>query len=112
MPQGLACNEPVGPVTPSCEQEVEVPNPQGFHMRPAQKVLSLANQFQAEIAIRKDNRSFNAKNILSLLQLVAHQSSKLTIHASGEDAEAAVRALADLIRRGFDEMPEGAAPTT
>lgn len=88
------------------ELEIEVQNPQGFHMRPAQKVLSLANQFQAEITIWKDDRSFNAKNILGLLQLVAHQGSRLTIRASGEDAEAAVRALADLVQRGFDEMPD------
>jgi phosphotransferase system HPr (HPr) family protein len=93
-------------VTPLFEIETQIPNPQGFHLRPAQRVWTLANQFQAKITIGKDGRTYDAKDLLGLLQLVAHEGAKLTIRASGEDAEKAVRALVDLVERGFDEMPE------
>ncbi len=47
--------------------------------------------------------SVNGKSIMGVLMLAAARGSRLTITATGEDAEEAVAALADLVRRGFDE---------
>jgi len=99
------CDEPV---SPSVEQDVEVPNPQGFHVRPAQMVTATAGQFGSEITIRLgDGEPVNAKHMMQVLMLAAPQGSRLRIRASGADAAEAVAALVDLVARGFDEM-EGA----
>ena len=93
------------PVTQWCERQVEVPNPQGLHARPAHLIVEVASQFKADITIRRDDdKDVNAKSTIQLLTLVAEQGSLLTIRAQGEDAPQAIDALADLVRRGFDEM--------
>lgn len=83
---------------------VTVINPQGFHARPAHEFVKLAGQFQAEVKIVKDNERINGKSILDLLTLGAGNGTKLSLQATGEDAEAAVAALASLIESGFGEM--------
>jgi phosphotransferase system HPr (HPr) family protein len=83
---------------------VIVVNPQGFHARPAHEFVKLASQFQAEVKIVKDNERINGKSILDLLTLGAGNGTKLSLLATGADAEAAVAALAGLIEHGFGEM--------
>jgi len=90
-------------------REIIVVNPQGFHARPAHLFMKLAGEFQAEVRIRKGNHAINGKSILDLLTLGAGNGTKLTLEAIGNDAQAAVDALAQLVESGFGEM-EGAAP--
>jgi phosphotransferase system HPr (HPr) family protein len=96
---------------------VEVPNPKGIHLRPTQMILETAGRFQSEITIQVRDKTISTKEapFLKLLQELAaaevYQGTKLRIQASGEDAEAAVDALVDLVKRGFDEMDEAPAST-
>ncbi len=87
--------------SPSFERTVTVVNPQGLHARPADLFVRLAKQFDADIEIIKDNRRVDGNSILSILTLAAEQGTRLTIRASGRNAEEALEALADLIERGF-----------
>jgi len=86
------------------EQEVEVPNPQGLHARPATLISKVANGFRSQVAIRRNDKDVNAKSTLNVLTLVAEQGARLRVRASGEDAQEAVEAVVALVRRGFDEM--------
>lgn len=86
------------------EQEVEVPNPQGIHARPATLVAKTAAGFRSQVVLRRDNKDINAKSTLAVLTLVAERGSRLRVRACGEDAQEAVEAVAALVRRGFDEM--------
>ncbi|MEX2027445.1 MAG: HPr family phosphocarrier protein [Pirellulaceae bacterium] len=90
-------------------REIIVVNPQGFHARPAHLFMKLAGEFQAEVRILKGNHAINGKSILDLLTLGAGNGTKLTLEAIGNDAQAAVDALAQLVQSGFGEM-EGALP--
>jgi phosphocarrier protein len=45
----------------------------------------------------------DGKSILGLLLLAAARGSELTIIAHGEDEQAALQALVDLIGRGFED---------
>ena len=88
---------------------MEVPNPEGFHVRPVDMLTKLAAGFDSEITIRFGEKGpVNARNMVQVLSLGAPQGSCLTIRASGADAAEAVAALVDLVARGFDEM-DGAA---
>lgn len=85
------------------ERSVEVINSQGFHARPAAEFVKLASRFSSLIHVEKDGLEVNAKSIMGVLMLAAEQGSTLTVRASGEDALAALDALADLVGRGFEE---------
>ena len=49
------------------------------------------------------NAAETSHNPFLPLMLAAEQGSTLKLSAVGEDAEAAVEALADLVKRGFEE---------
>lgn len=78
-------------------------NRAGMHARPAADFVKLAGGFAANVTIEKDGLEVNGKSIMGVLMLAAEQGSTLKLTASGEDAEAAVEALADLVKRGFEE---------
>lgn len=94
---------------PVASREVILVNPQGFHARPAHLFMKLAGEFEAEVRILKGNETINGKSILDLLTLGAGNGTKLTLHAVGNDAQAAVEALARLVESGFGEMENGPA---
>ena len=85
------------------EREVTVPNRLGLHARAAAKFVHLASQFRSRILLCRDADSVDGKSILGLLTLAAAQGTSLRIVARGEDSEAAVRALSDLIDNRFGE---------
>ena len=76
----------------------------GMHARPAAEFVKLAGRFDAKITVMKDGLSVNGKSIMGVLMLAAEQGSRLKLSASGDDAEDAIDALADLVGRGFQEL--------
>jgi len=86
------------------ERQVEIVNRAGMHARPAAEFVKLAGGFAADITVEKDGLEVNGKSIMGVLMLAAEQGSCLRLAAAGEDADAAVDALADLVGRGFEEV--------
>jgi len=82
---------------------VVVANPQGLHARPADLVAKTANRFAASVFIIKGNERVDAKSILNILMLAATEGTELSIETEGEDAEAALEALASMISQKFAE---------
>ena len=80
-------------------------NPQGVHARPSAQLVRTAAVFESEIqVINLDNGAeANAKYLLDVMTLVATCGCELEFVASGEDAAAAVAALAALVDSGFGE---------
>jgi phosphotransferase system HPr (HPr) family protein len=79
------------------EREVTVVPEAGLHARPAAKFVKTAKGYSSDIVVIKDGTEVNAKSSLRLMTLGAKHGDKITIRANGEDEEAAVEALADLI---------------
>ncbi len=75
----------------------------GLHARPAALFVQTAKKYKSDIVVFKDEREANAKSILSILALGASQGAVITIRATGEDEEAAMRALRDLVDSNFGE---------
>lgn len=76
----------------------------GIHARPAAMFVRIASRFQSEIVVEKDGERINGKSIMGLMMLAAGPGSRLRLHANGDDADDAVRALEELILvRKFDE---------
>ncbi len=82
---------------------VEVPNRLGLHARAAAKLVHVANCYEAEIQVSKDEQVADAKSIMGVLLLCGQRGARLTIRAIGADAEAALEALCDLVTSGFGE---------
>jgi phosphocarrier protein len=83
--------------------EVEVCNQRGLHARAAAKVVRLADTFDAVVMVCKDEAQVTATSILGLMMLGASVGSTLRLSAKGPQAEVALKAIASLIQRGFDE---------
>ncbi|MGC9399716.1 MAG: HPr family phosphocarrier protein [Anaerolineae bacterium] len=85
------------------EITLTVNHPAGLHARPASLFVQTASRFPCDIHVKHGEREANAKSILSVLTLGANQGAQVTIHAEGDDAEAALEALKTLIANNFGE---------
>ena len=85
------------------ERSVQVVNEAGIHARPAAEIVKTAARFKAEIMIVKDDLDVNAKSIMGVMMLAAECGSTVTLKAEGDDAQAAIDALAGVIAGGFGE---------
>ena len=90
----------------TASRDVLVANEKGFHIRPAHLLMKMASGFQAQVTIIKDNQVVDGKSMMDLLTLVAQNGTTLTLRARGDDAQAAVDALAQLVEGGFGETAE------
>lgn len=105
--------QPTGPRAASTATEaavarrtVEILNPYGFHLRPAEKFVGVAHRFQSEIRVSFRGKESNGKSILDLMTLAAECGTRLEVEARGPDAEAAVAALAELAAARFGQVDE------
>ena len=75
----------------------------GLHARPASAFVQTAAKFSSDIEVTHGEKTVNAKSILAVLTLGAHQGAELVISAEGADAEAALIALEELVVNNFGE---------
>jgi phosphocarrier protein len=81
----------------------EIINKLGLHARAATKLVQTASRFDAEVELQKDGHVANGKSVMGVLLLCGHQGSRVTVSARGPDADAAVKAIGDLIAERFGE---------
>jgi phosphocarrier protein len=84
-------------------RELTIINKSGIHARPAAMFVKVANRFGSDIFVEKDGEKINGKSIMGLMMLAAGPGSKVTLHAKGADADAAIAELEQLVQRKFDE---------
>ena len=84
-------------------KELVIMNDLGLHARPAAQFAKTSSTFQCEIWVEKDDERVNGKSIMGLMLLAAGCGSRLLVSAEGEDAEAALCALQNLVVRKFGE---------
>ena len=79
------------------EREVRIENRNGLHARPAAEIVKAASKFRSEVTIRRDDMEVNGKSIMGVMMLAAEYGTTLWLRANGDDAEAAVEAIAALV---------------
>lgn len=82
---------------------VTIRNKLGLHARAATKLAKLSHQFQATVKIVQGDQQVDASSVMCLLLLASGQGREIDVVAEGEDAAAAVDAIANLIESRFDE---------
>jgi len=85
------------------EKTVTLTNKKGLHARAATRVVQVSQQYQAKAELSNGDKSANTRNIMQLLMLAAPCGTQLNLRAEGEDEEAALAALDELIQARFDE---------
>ena len=85
------------------ERIAQIVNKLGIHARPAAEIVKTAARFRSDITIIRDDLEVNGKSIMGVMMLAAECGSSIILRAEGEDAEAALDALAALIANGFGE---------
>jgi phosphocarrier protein FPr len=78
-------------------------NPDGLHARPSAVLSSKAKQFSSTIKLIKDDKTANAKSVVSIMGLSIKQHENIIISAEGVDASDAVATLVPLIQAGLGE---------
>ncbi len=86
-----------------CRESFEIVNELGLHARAATKLVQLATRFHSEVELEKDGQRANAKSVMGVLLLCGAKGTRVTVHAAGEDASAAVDAIGKLIASRFGE---------
>ena len=80
-----------------------VKNKLGLHARAAAVFVRVSSKYESDIKLIKDSYEVNGKSILGVLSLAATKGSEIEVTANGEDAEAAIDGIEELIESGFGE---------
>ena len=79
------------------KKELVVQNKTGLHARPAAMFVQVANKYESDITIIKEEQEVNGKSIMGILMLAAEKGAKIIIVADGDDAEKAVEELSEIL---------------
>lgn len=97
------------PTRPAEELSLVVRNRLGLHARPAALFVSTANRFEANILVKKGDKSATAKSINQVATLGVRQGDEILVTAVGVDATAALTAIKSLADNNFGESEEDIA---
>ena len=77
---------------------VQVIDPVGLHARPATVAVNAASKFKSEVTVSYNGRPVNMKSIMGVMSLGIPTQSQIEISANGEDEDAAIAAIEEVLR--------------
>jgi phosphocarrier protein len=84
-------------------REVLIDNIRGLHARASAKFVNLAAGLDADVEVEKDGNRVTGTSIMGLMMLGAAKGDTIVIHASGTDAEGALKQVVELVEGRFGE---------
>jgi len=84
-------------------KRLEIKNRLGLHARASALLVQTVNQFSCDVKIGKDDQVVNARSIIGVLTLGAAKGTKIRVEAKGDDAQAALIAIEQLVEDKFGE---------
>lgn len=87
----------------SFSKTVTIVNQLGLHARAATKLAQLCQKFDAQIELQQEGRTADASSVLALLMLASSKGKNVEVVTHGNEAEAALSSVVELIESGFDE---------
>ncbi len=82
---------------------IKIINKLGLHARASAKLTQIANQFESDIWLEKNDKKVNAKSIMGVMMLAASQGTNITITTEGPDEKEALNSIVALINDFFGE---------
>jgi multiphosphoryl transfer protein len=87
------------PRSPALTRDATIADPHGLHLRPAAAFVKLAAQFNADVTLRFGARVARGDSLMALMALGTVGGVRVTIEATGKDAQAAAETLANLLEQ-------------
>ena len=84
-------------------KKLKLINNLGLHARAAAKLVNCASHYGCKIEIKHHARRVNAKSILGIMTLGAAKGAELEISLEGEEEQAALHAIEELVNNRFGE---------
>src|SRR5450432_2272316 len=84
-------------------REMPIVNRKGLHARATARFVQCVDQFDAEIKVTRCGETVGGDSIMGILTLGAAMGSTITVSATGNQAKAALTALAALVANRFGE---------
>lgn len=81
------------------ERQFKIIDDTGIHACPATLLVQKASQFKSEISLEYKNKKVNLKSIMGVMSLGISKNAEIKIAAEGNDEEAALNALDDLLKK-------------
>ncbi|MGE7370489.1 HPr family phosphocarrier protein [Neorhizobium sp. NPDC001467] len=78
-------------------------NKRGLHARASAKFVQTVEGFNAQVSVSKDGMTVGGTSIMGLMMLAASPGCSISVTSSGEDAQAVLDALDQLIANKFGE---------
>lgn len=85
------------------KQKIKIINPTGLHLRPAGVLCKTAIKHPCSITFQFENSTANAKSVLSVLGACVKCGDEIELMCSGEDEQAALEDLVQIIENGLGE---------
>ncbi|ETR78223.1 HPr kinase [Afipia sp. P52-10] len=104
MIDGIGGSEPVNnPSGGTVVREIPITNKRGLHARASAKFVQMAERFNADITVTRNNETVGGSSIMGLMMLAAGPGTSVIVSATGPQAREAVEALTALITDKFGE---------
>jgi phosphocarrier protein len=84
-------------------REIPIVNRKGLHARATAKFVQCVDRFDAEIKVTRCGETVGGDSIMGILTLGAGMGTTITVSAVGDQAEAALDAIAALVASRFGE---------
>lgn len=99
---------------------ITLTNRDGLHARPAARLVAALTPYRARLILTCGDKQADGKSLNQLALLQARHGDRLTLHADGDDAAAALQTFRDLAAANFGDPPDSgdghllarATPTT
>ena len=82
---------------------IKIINKLGLHARASAKLTQIANQFESDIWLEKNDKKVNAKSIMGVMMLAVSQGTNIIITTEGPDEKEALNSIVALINDFFGE---------
>ena len=84
-------------------REITITNALGMNASNAPILVQKANTYKSSIWVQTEERQANAKSLLGVITLGVKKGTSITLIAEGDDEEAALDGLCELISNGFNQ---------
>lgn len=91
-----------------CRRNVVVNLENGLHLVPCSQIAKVARRYACDVRVSKDGRSFDAKEVLDLMTIIAERGTELVLEASGDGAAEVVERLGELFDSNFQGLSDHA----
>ena len=90
---------------------ITLTNRDGLHARPAARLVAALTPYRARLILSCGDKQADGKSLNQLALLQARSGDRLTLHADGDDAAAALQTFRELAAANFGDPPDnGDAP--